>query len=157
MPPNFFTFATHVCDSLSRLGFATPLATPDRVTNYDSRLPSCNTPTDGRTVLTPQCHLPSVPTLTLIKKQFFWHLLPDLASLSSYCPSSCPPPLMALCLLTPPLSPYLLQRPLLPPARAPANIPTFFTPSAPSSIPPVWEHIIDVLMKLPPLLQRDRT
>ena len=36
-----------------------------------------------------------------------------------------------------------------PPARAPANIPTFITPSAPSSIPPVWEHVIDVLMKLP--------
>ena len=56
---------------------------------------------------------------------------------------------MALCLLTPPLSPYLLQRPLPPPARAPANIPTFITPSAPPSIPPVWEHVIDVLMKLP--------
>ena len=35
------------------------------------------------------------------------------------------------------------------PARAHANIPTFITPSAPSSIPPVWEHVIDVLMKLP--------
>ena len=35
-----------------------------------------------------------------------------------------------------------------PPARAPANIPTFITPSAPSSIPPIWEHVIDVLMKL---------
>ena len=55
---------------------------------------------------------------------------------------------MALCLLTPPLSPYHLQRPL-PPAKAPANIPTFITPSAPSSIPPVWAHVIDVLMKLP--------
>ena len=32
---------------------------------------------------------------------------------------------------------------------APANIPTFNTPSAPPSIPPVWEHVIDVLMKLP--------
>ena len=39
--------------------------------------------------------------------------------------------------------------PPTPPARAPANIPTFITPSAPSSIPPVWEHVIDVLMKLP--------
>ena len=34
-------------------------------------------------------------------------------------------------------------------ARAPANIPTFITPSAPPSITPVWEHVIDVLMKLP--------
>ena len=59
---------------------------------------------------------------------------------------------MALRLLTPPLSPYLLQRPLPPPpppARAPDNILTFIGPSAPSSIPPVWEHVIDVLMKLP--------
>ena len=36
-----------------------------------------------------------------------------------------------------------------PPARPPANIPTFITPPAPPSIPPVWEHVIDVLMKLP--------
>ena len=36
-----------------------------------------------------------------------------------------------------------------PPARTPANIPTFITPSEPPSIPPVWEHVIDVLMKLP--------
>ena len=55
---------------------------------------------------------------------------------------------MALCLLTPPLSPYLCPTPP-PPARTPANIPTFITPSAPSSIPPVWEQVIDVLMKLP--------
>ena len=26
---------------------------------------------------------------------------------------------------------------------------TFITPSAPPSIPPVWEHVIAVLMKLP--------
>ena len=37
-----------------------------------------------------------------------------------------------------------------PPARPPDIIPTFITPSAPPSIPPVWEHVIDVLMKLPP-------
>ena len=36
-----------------------------------------------------------------------------------------------------------------PPARTPANIPTFITPSAPPSIPPVLEHVIDVFMKLP--------
>ena len=45
-----------------------------------------------------------------------------------------------------------LQRPLPPPppARPPTNIPTFITPSAPPSIPPVCEHVIAVLMKLPP-------
>ena len=37
----------------------------------------------------------------------------------------------------------------LPPPRTPANIPTFVTSSAPPSIPPVWEHVIEVLMKLP--------
>ena len=37
-----------------------------------------------------------------------------------------------------------------PAARTPANIPTFITPSDPTSIPPVWEHVIAVLMKLPP-------
>ena len=36
-----------------------------------------------------------------------------------------------------------------PPARPPTNIPTFITPPEPPSIPPVWEHVIDVLMKLP--------
>ena len=37
-----------------------------------------------------------------------------------------------------------------PPARTSANIPIFITPSAPPSIPPEWEHVIAVLMKLPP-------
>ena len=98
---------------------------------------------------TPQCHLPSVPTLTLIKK--IWTLLYCLASTSSYCPPPCPPPLVALCLPTLPLAHPLLQRPLPPPpARPPSNIPTFITPSAPPSIPLVWEHVIAVLMKLPP-------
>ena len=36
-----------------------------------------------------------------------------------------------------------------PPTRPPAHIPTFITPSAPPPIPPVWEHVIAVLMKLP--------
>ena len=49
---------------------------------------------------------------------------------------------------TPSVSLPLAEAPT-PPARAPANIPTFITPSAPPSIPPVWEHVIDVLMKLP--------
>ena len=81
------TFATHIRDSFLRLTFATTLATPlhdsrsrphsrlsfatpDRAPNRDSlflsRLPSCDSTTDGRTVLTPQRHLPSVPTLTLL-------------------------------------------------------------------------------------------
>ena len=55
---------------------------------------------------------------------------------------------MALCLLTPPLSPYLLQRPL-PPCQGPCQHPRIYYPSAPSPIPPVWEHVIDVLIKLP--------
>ena len=56
---------------------------------------------------------------------------PDTPSVSLPLPPTHPPP------------------PPPPPARTPANIPTFITPSAPSSIPPVWEQVIDVLMKLP--------
>ena len=56
---------------------------------------------------------------------------------------------MALCHLTHPWPPPPLLRPLPPPARPPPNIPTFISPPEPSSIPPVWEHVIDVLMKLP--------
>ena len=106
-------FATHIRDPLSRLTFATTLATPlhdsrsrphsrlsfatpDRAPNRDllflSRLPSCDSTTDGWTVLTPQHHLPSVPTLTLKKKQFFWNLLPGLPSTTSSHPPSCPHP-----------------------------------------------------------------
>ena len=73
-PRNFY-FRDPFRDSHSRPHFATPLATHVR----DSRLhpqprlavsatsPSCDSTTDGWTVLTPQRHLPSVPTLTLIK------------------------------------------------------------------------------------------
>ena len=120
------------------------IAPPTATRYFCCDFPSCDSTTDGRTVLTPQCHLPSVPTLTLIKN---WNLLPGLASTSSYYPPSCPPPLVALCLLTHPLAHYLLQRPLPPCQDPPANIPTFIT--APPSIPPVWEHVIAILMKLP--------
>ena len=181
-PPNFFIFVTHICDSLSRLPFATPfrdphsrptfathfrdsfLAThvrdshsrlpfmtrvrdhthdsrsrlpivPPTATRYFlSRLPSCDSTTDGRTVLTPQRHLPSVPTLTLLKK--IWNLLPGLASTTSYHPPSCPPPPppVALCPLTHPLAQPPLQRPLhllpgplptSPPLSHPLNHPLF--------------------------------
>ena len=40
---------------------------------------------------------------------------------------------------------------------APESIPTFITPSAPPSIPPVWEHVISVLMKLPPTTAEGQT
>ena len=147
--------ATHISSSNTQIHSRLMFVTPDRAPKCDSLFfitnPLCNSTTDGRTVLTPQHHLPSVPTLTLTRTHThtIWNLFLGLASTPSYYPPSCPPPLMALCLLIPPLSPFLLQRPLPPPARAPANIPTFITPSAPSSIPPVWEHVSDVLMKLP--------
>ena len=93
--------ATHICDShsrlYSRLTFTTrirdctqdsrsrlPIAPPTATRYFLSRLPFCDPSTDGRTVLTPQHHLPSVPTLTQTKKQCFWNLLPGLASTSSY-------------------------------------------------------------------------
>ena len=60
--PSRLQLVTHVRDSIRdyhlRLTFATPLMTPIR----DSR--SRNYTAEGRTVLTPQRHLPSVPTLT---------------------------------------------------------------------------------------------
>ena len=144
-------FATHIRDSISRLPFATPFrdsrsrphsrllfATPDRAPTRDSlllsRLPSCDSPTDGRTVLTPQRHLPSVPTLTLIKKNNFWNLLPGLPSTTSSHPPSCPQPPVALCPLTHLLAPHPLQRPLnllpgppptSPPLSHPLNHPLF--------------------------------
>ena len=83
------TFETHVSRLQLRLPFATPLAThisnscsrllsrltltapdcaPTATRYFLSRLPLCDSTTDGRTVLTPQCHLPSVPTLTLTKR-----------------------------------------------------------------------------------------
>ena len=43
--------------------------------------------------------------------------------------------------------------PAAPEASTPASpadtIPIFITPAAPTSIPPVWEHVIAVLMKMP--------
>ena len=36
-----------------------------------------------------------------------------------------------------------------PRVRPPDTIPTYITPSAPTVIPPVWEHVIAVLMKMP--------
>ena len=107
---------THLHDSLSRLPFATPF--------HDSRLPPlfaircfatnplCDSTTDGRTVSTPQCHLPSIPTLTLTI--FLRNFLYCLASPSSYYPPPCPPPPVDLCLLTLPLAHPLLQRSLHP-------------------------------------------
>ena len=108
--------------------------------------PSCNHTTDGRTVSTPQRHLPTFPTLTL-KKNLEPSLLPGLhlwlrpTTMSTTSSSLVSPD-------TPSGSP-LLQRPLTP-CQPPANIPTFITPTAPPSILPVWEHVIAVLMKLPP-------
>ena len=119
------TLATPLHDSRprphSRLLFATPDRTPNRDSLFLSRLLSCDSTTDGRTVLTPQRHLPSVPTLTL-PNFFFWNLLPGLASTTSYHPPSCPHPPVALCPLTRLLAPPPLQRPLhlLPGPRPPS-------------------------------------
>ena len=61
---------------------------------------------------TPQGHLPRIPTLTLIKilRNYLYCLAPS----SSYYPPPCPPPLVDLCLLTPPLAYPMLHRPLPP-------------------------------------------
>ena len=121
---------------------------PDATRYFLSRLLSCDWTTDGRSVLTPQRHLPSVPTLTLTKSFF------GTFSLAWSLHLATTPPVMPTTpdgLVSPDTSSVTL--PLTedhtPLARAPANIPTFITPSASSSIPPVWEHVIAVLMKLP--------
>ena len=61
------TFATPISDSRSRIHSRLPIAPPTATRSFLLRLPSWDSPTDGRTVLTPQHHFPSVPTLTLIK------------------------------------------------------------------------------------------
>ena len=87
---------THISDSNPRIHSRLTFATPDRAPNRNSLILSrfllCDSTTDGRTVSTPQRHLPNVPTLTLTN--IFWNLLPGLASTPSYYPPSCPPPLM---------------------------------------------------------------
>ena len=136
------TLATHFRDSRSRLHSRLMFATPDCAPNHDSLFfhyfPLCDSTTDGQTVLTPQRHLPSIPTLTLKKiKIKIWNLLPGLASTSSYCPPSCPPPLVAFCLLTRPLAHHLLQRP---PPPLPGPLPTSPPLSPPLPLPPFPQY-----------------
>ena len=98
----------HTRDSRSRL----PIVLPTATRYFLSRLPSCDSTTDGRTVLTPQRHLPSVTTLTLITKKFGTYSLawpPPLATTHHHVH---PPPPVALCPLTCPLAQHPLQRPL---------------------------------------------
>ena len=61
-PSSRLIFTTQFCNSL-----LPPFATCHFMTN-----PSCNSTTDGWTVPKPQHHLPSIPSLTLTKKQIFF-------------------------------------------------------------------------------------
>ena len=56
----------HTHDSRSRLPIVPPNVPPTATRYFLSRLLLCDSTTDGRTVLTPQHHHPSVPTLTLL-------------------------------------------------------------------------------------------
>ena len=71
MPPTFFIFMTPTHDPILQLPLATPLRDsclrPPFAAHCFMTTPSCDPNTDGWTVSTPQHHLPSVPTLTLIK------------------------------------------------------------------------------------------
>ena len=123
----------HTRDSRSRLLIALPTAT----CYFLSRLPSCDSTTDGRTVLTPQCHLPSVPTQTLQQQQklFGTYSLawpPPLAPTHHHVhpPSGLVSPDMPFG-PTPPPPPEAST----PPARPQTSIPTFITPPEPPSIP----------------------
>ena len=65
-----FYFATHLRDPFLRLPLMTPIRDsclqPPFATHCFMTTPSCDPITDGQTVSTPQRHLPSIPTLTLI-------------------------------------------------------------------------------------------
>ena len=69
-------FTTCVCDHTRDSGSRLPIALPTATRYFLSRLPSCDSTTDGRTVLTPQRHLPSVPPLTLLKTKKIYFLEP---------------------------------------------------------------------------------
>ena len=60
-----------------------------------------------------------------------------------------PPPPQWLCVPRHAFWPNPPPEASTPTARPQTNIPTFITPPEPPSIPPVWEHVIDVLMKVP--------
>ena len=96
---------------------------------------------------TPQHHLPSVPILTLKKLFKELSLLPGpTLSLLHRTMSTTPSGLVSPD--TPSGLPHA-PKASTPLARPPDTIPTFITPSATPTIPPVWEHVISVLMKLP--------
>ena len=140
----------HTHDSRSRL----PITPPTTTRYFLSRLPSYDSTTDGRTVLTPQRHLPSVPTLTLLKNFGTYSLAwpPPLATTHHHVhppPPPPPPPPSGFVSPDTPFGPTAPPEASTPPARPPSTIPTFITPPEPPSIPSVWEHVIDVLMKLP--------
>ena len=134
------TLATHISDSRSRLHSRLTFATPDRAPNCNllflSQLPSCDSTTDRRSVLAPQRHLTSLPTLTLTEKilepspwpGLYLKLLPTIMSttpsglVSPDTPSgplppaeasTPPPPLSGPLTISPPLSPPLPLPPSL--------------------------------------------
>ena len=109
---------THFHDSHSRLTFAThfhdSLSLPPFMTHCFATNLSCDSTTDGWTVSTLQHHLPGCSNPNPNKRIFLRNYLYCLASPSSYYPPPCLPPLVDLCLLTPPLAYTLLHRPLPP-------------------------------------------
>ena len=136
---------TPFCDSHSQLPF---------VTRCFATTLSCGPTTDGQTVSTPKHHLPSIPNLTLIKHFGTFSTTWPHPLVTSTTMSTTPCGLVSPDTLSgsPPV-----PEASTPHARPPVTIPTFITPSAPPSIPPVWEHVIAALMKLPLPLQRDTT
>ena len=136
----------YFCDSIFMTQFSQLLF----MTSFPVTTTSGDCTTDGQTV----SH-PGVLSLAFQPSSTAW-LTP-----SSYHTTQYQLRLVPSYLLTPPLALQLLQRPLPPqpppPARPPGTIPSFITPSSHTIIPPVWEHVIVVLMKIPHLLLRDRT
>ena len=115
---------THIRDPILRLTFATPFRDSHSRPNFATHV------RDSR--LRPHSRLSlATPDRASTCNSLFWSRLP-----------SCDPTTDGRTVFTPPEA-------STPPARTPSNIPTFITPPEPPSIPPVWEHVIDVLMKLP--------
>ena len=126
-------FRNSTRDYCLRLPFATALVTPIR--DSRSRLMTATHDCDPHLQLT-VFTTPSSYDSTTDRQTV---CLPCLASTPSYCTPSCPPPLVALCLLTLPLAHHLLQRPLPPPpppCQAPCHHPCLYHTLCPSLHPP---------------------
>ena len=126
---------THLRNPILRLPLMTAIhdscPRPPFATHCFATTLSCDPTTDGQTVSTPQRHLPSIPTLTLIKKfgTFSTAWPPPLATAHHHVHHLQRP------FLTLPLAYPLLQRPLPPPPPPPLSGPLPTSPPLSHPLP----------------------